>query len=378
MTTRRTTGGSVRRLAGRDLWQARYVGADGRRHSLYGQTKAEAQERLRAALQLADHGVRPVSQVLTVAAYLDAWLAGSVQLRNRPRTIESYRETVARYIVPAIGRQPLAKLEPGHVAGMLAALTARGTLSPTTVRYACSVLRIALGRALKEGKVLRNVAALVDLPAKAAHELRPLTGPQVRALLACLAGNPLEALYTAAVGLGLRQGELLGLQWADVDFDGGTITVRHSLQRGTRQLAATKTLRSVRTLALPAPVHAALRAHRKAQAVDRMAAGKGWHDRDLVFASPAGEPLDGTRVTHQFAGHLRRLGLPHQPFHHLRHAYATLQLEAGADVFEVSRSLGHADLGTTANVYAAFTGQMSAQAAARMDTILASVEEATR
>jgi integrase len=138
------------------------MGADDRRHSLYAKTRKEAQERLRAALTNADHGIRPIGNQTTVAAYLDDWLDSSVRLRCRPRTADSYAETVNRYIKPAIGAIPLAKLTPEHVARMLADLTARettrGHLSPTTVRYCHAVLRIALGRALKSGKVVRNVA----------------------------------------------------------------------------------------------------------------------------------------------------------------------------------------------------------------------------
>ena len=128
--TRRTTGGSVRHHATRDLWEARYVGADGRRHSLYARTRREAQERLRAALAAADSGIRPIGQRVTVAAYLADWLDTSVRQRCRPSTALSYRATVGRYIVPAIGRIPLAKLEPDHVRRMLADLSPGQTCRP--------------------------------------------------------------------------------------------------------------------------------------------------------------------------------------------------------------------------------------------------------
>ena len=314
MTRTTSTGGGVRPVKGRpDLWQARYVGADGRRHSLYGRTQREAQAKLRAALQLADNGVAPVGQQLTVGAYLEAWLAGTVAMRCRPRTAESYRETVERYIAPALGRVPLAKLEPEQVSRMLAALTARGTLSPSTVRYAYAVLRIALGRALKEGKVLRNVCTLVDPPARPARELRPLTAPEVRHLLATAAGDRSEALYVAAVGLGLRQGELLALRWEDVDLEAGTLTVRHTLQRGARVLAEPKTERSRRTLALPAAVRASMREHRLRQLEARLATGNRWHDEGYVFTGSTGRPRDAREVTREYQRVLARAGLPASP-----------------------------------------------------------------
>jgi hypothetical protein len=115
------SGGQVRqRKSG--LWEGRYVGADHRRHSIYGKTKREAQEKLRAGLTVADHGIRPARGRLTVGGWLQEWLTSSVEARNRPRTVGSYRETVERYINPAIGRIALTRLEPEDVAAMLAPL----------------------------------------------------------------------------------------------------------------------------------------------------------------------------------------------------------------------------------------------------------------
>jgi integrase len=358
----RTTGGSIRQHVTRDLWEGRYTASDGRRHSVYAKTEREAQERLRAALSARDHGIRPTGQQLTVGAWLDEWLETSVAARCRPSTARSYRDVAALYIRPAIGRQRLAKLEPEHVASMLTRLAARGDLSPTTVRYAYAVLRIALGRALKSGRVVRNVCTLVDPPSKDRRELRPLTRDESRALLAGVRGVRLEALYVTALGTGLRQGELLGLRWQDVDLERGDLAVRHTLQRGTRSLAEPKTERSRRTLRLPRQVVAALVEHRSRQAIVPLAG--------LIFTTTRGTALDSRNVTRYLQRHLARLGLPRQRFHDLRHAFATLMVESGEDLGTVSRILGHADFATTADVYAHLTPAMLDRAAERMDAIL--------
>jgi integrase len=359
----RMTGGTIRHLASRDLWQARYVGADGRRHSIYAKSRREAQERLRVALSAVDNGIRPVGQRLTVATFLEDWLVTSVRQRCRATTIASYEDTVRRYIVPAIGHRPLAKLEPEEVGRMLAGLSARRpALSPTTVRYAYAVLRIALGRALKQGKVLRNVATLLDPPAKVRREPKPLSRAQLGDLLAGIRGDRLEALYVTALGTGLRQGELLALRWQDVDLERGELAVRHSLQRGTRALAEPKTERSRRTLRLPRQVTAALIEHRSRQSIVPLAG--------LIFTTARGTALDSRNVTRYLQRHLARLGLPRQRFHDLRHAFATLMIESGEDLGTVSRILGHADFATTADVYAHLTPAMLDRAAERMDAIL--------
>ncbi len=159
--------------------------------------------RVRAALTSADHAIAPVDQRGTVGAWLDEWLATSVQTRCRPSTAANYATIVRAYLRPAIGRVPLAKLTPEHVTRMLAGLTARGDLSPTTVRYCYSILRIALGRALKSGRVLRNVCTLVDPPTVTRTAQAPLSADQARAFLEATAGDRLGPLYTIAIGTGL-------------------------------------------------------------------------------------------------------------------------------------------------------------------------------
>jgi integrase len=386
VSTRSLTPGTIRHLERRDLFEGRYTGADGKRHSVYGKTLEAAQARLREAQTAAEAGIVVPTARGTVSEYLNEWVAGRVAATCRPRTVESYRSIVDRYLCPRaelkdgtrgdylgrpyLGRVSLAKLSAADVEKLLANLTARGTLSPTTVRAAYAVLRIALGRALKQGRVMRNVATLVDPPQKAKVELVPLTTGQVGAFRKAISGHRLEPLFFTALGTGMRQGELLALRWSDVDLDAGTVTIRHTLERGTNRLAEPKTDRSRRTLHLPLPVAAMLRRHQADQAAERSAA-RVWDARGFVFANRAnGGPLDGPNVTADLRELLRRAGLPAQRFHDLRHAFATLQLEAGAELFEVSRALGHSNISTTADVYGAFTRTMAQRTASRMDAVL--------
>lgn len=354
--------GSVRQRGPRS-WQGRYRGPDGRFYSVSASTRREAAERLRTALTLRDQGVRPADDRITVGAWLTQWLDVYVRPSVRPNTAASYEAMVRKHLIPAMGTIPLAKLQPEHIQSMLQRQLDEGRLSPTTVRYGYSVLRIALGRALKVGKVLRNVATLVDPPSKASRELRPLTREQIATLLDAVKGDRYEALYVTALGTGMRQGELLALRWSDVDLERGLLAVRHTLQRGTRELAEPKTQRAKRTLRLPPVVIAALTKHRQEQTVVSL--------DGYVFTSNAGTPLDTRNVTKAFQATVKRAGLPHQRFHDTRHAYATLLIEAGEDLGVVSRILGHADFSTTADVYAHLTPAMQQRAADRIEEMLA-------
>lgn len=378
MAERSATGGMVRELAHRKLWEARYVGADGRKHSLYGKDRDEARAKLRKALTDAENGVKPITGRESVGEYLTSWLTTTVA-ELRPRTRESYAATVAHYIAPKddrgrflprpyLGTVQLAKVTPDDVQRLVAALRARGDLSPTTVRYAYNVLRIALRLAFRQEHMARDVFAHLTAPAGGGYEVKRLTLDEIGAFTAAISGHRLEPLFLTALSTGLRQGELLGLTWREIDLDAGTVTVRHQLQRGSGDLVPTKTRLSARTLSLPLPLVALLRRHRTAQDAER-AAARVWDARGFVFASRVGGPLDGPNVTADLVAVLRRAGLPRIRFHDLRHSFATLQLEQGADIAEVSRALGHSTITTTADVYGAFTRSMRERTAQRMEVI---------
>jgi integrase len=337
------------------------MAADGRRRSVYGETRRGVADALRDATRDAQHGVLPVDRRLTVAQWMDAWLA-MTEPTVRPSTIASYRDVSARYIVPAIGRESLARLRPEQVARMLATIRAdHPHLSTTTVRYVHVVLRAALNRAVRMGRAHRNVATLVTPPAKARHEVMPMTSTEARALLAHMAqpvvspedGRPLDprrsqrlAIYRMAIVTGMREGEVLGLRWSDVDMDGGTVTVRHTLSP-TGELGDPKTDSGRRTIVLDPDTVGILRAHRTRQAKERLAAGTRWVDADHVFATREGRALGARNVLRDYHRDLGTAGLPHRRFHDLRHTAATMLIEGGVDISVVSKLLGHSGIAIT-------------------------------
>ena len=177
------------------------------------------------------------------------------------------------------------------------------TRTPRTVQYIHAVLRRALNQAMRWGLVSRNVATLVTAPRVTRQEVQPFTPQQARDVLGRMATHRLGPLIAVALRCGLRQGEALGLRWADgVDLDQGRLHVRHALQTGggTRQLVELKTARSRRTLTLPATLVTLLRAHRTRQRERRLAAGPQWHETGFVFTTRDGQPLDGGNVTRDF------------------------------------------------------------------------------
>ncbi len=347
-----------------------YTGAGGRRGVIYGSTRAEVRDRLVVVQRDAQQGIAQTPARLTVDAYLDQWL-DAVKPSLKPRTFESYSNLLRLHVRPRIGRIALAKLTPREVQALVNDRLAAG-LSPRTVQYVHSVLRNALGQAEKWSLVGRNVARLVDSPRVRQVEIHPLTPDEARRLLAFVHGTRDEALYAVAIAMGLRQGEVLGLRWSDVDLEGGALTVRHTLQkmRGKTELVEPKTVKSRRTLSMPAPVLTSLRDHRRRQVEERLAIGEDWQDLDFVFASAIGTPQDGSAVRHRFQRTLLKAGLPRQRFHDTRHACASFLLAQGVPLRVVQEILGHSRISTTADIYSHVLPTLQKDAADRMGELL--------
>ena len=363
MTKRRGQGEGTlyQRPDGKWMAQLDLGWRDGKRvrRSLYAQTRREVVEKLKAARKAVDAGLTPTSDRLTVAAYLADWLDAN-RSTVRPSTWTRYAGMVRTHHIPRLGRLPLTKLAAGDVERMLRAMADAG-LSARTCHHARAILRTALARAVRHVLILRNAAGLATPPRVEHREVEAWDAAQVRTFLDAIRGHRLEALFTVAVVTGLRQGELLGLRWSDVDMTAGTLTVRHSLQRvdGRLQLVEPKTPRSRRTVPLP---ELALRALRAAQDGPMI----GTH----LFTTPDGSPLYGTAVYRDFLDVTAAAGLPRIRFHSLRHTAASLLLAQGTHPRVVMEMLGHSTIALTMNTYSHVIPALERDAADRMNVIL--------
>ncbi len=265
----------------------------------------------------------------------------------------------------------LADVTPSRIQTLMNAKLAEG-LNPRTVTYIRDVLSHALNQAVRWNMLPRNVAPLVKAPKAVKREMTVFTPEQARAFLDAVRGDRLEALYTVALALGLRQGEALGLTWADVDFDAGTITVKHQLQRiaGKLTLTEPKSRASRRTIQAPAVVLDALRQHRRRQLEERLALGGDWQDSGLVFTTAKGTPLDDSNLRRLFLAALRTAGLPRLRFHDLRHSAASLLLAQGVPARMIMELLGHSQITLTLGTYSHILPQLSRETAEKMNAIL--------
>lgn len=342
-----------------------------KRRFLYGKTQAEVVAKLDAARERTRKGVPVPAERETLKAFLTRWVEARSNIR--PRTRASYKWLIEKHIVPELGAVKLARLTIGQVESFLAAKRRSG-LSARTTQYLLVVLRMALAKAEREGLVGRNVARLAEGQKVERHEAVPLTMEQTRSFLKALSGDRHEALFVVLAARGLRLGEALALRWSNLDLESASPSLRvtHTLQRIGKawELAPPKSKTSLRTMRLSASIVDALRRHRARQAEERLAAGSMWEDHGLVFATPIGRPLDQSNVRREFYAVLERAKLPRRRVHDLRHGAATMLLEQGENLKQVSAALGHSRISTTADVYAHVIEALDERGSDRMERAL--------
>lgn len=365
MTKRRGNGeGTIgRRKDGR--WEARlivgidYESGKPKRAVLYGRTRAEVQHKMQAIQAELRLGSFVDPSNMTVKDWLERWSEYYAKPSVRISTWESYDSMIRRHLVPALGSLPLQGLRPEHLQRLYneklrqERLQGGRTLSPKTVAYMHTVLKIALKQAVREQLVIRNVADAVVPPRAARHEITPLSPQEMQQFLHAAQGHRFFLPFLLECVTGLRRGELLGLRWQDVDFDGGAITIRQSLVR-TRQglvVSEPKTPKSRRTIPLPGSVLQRLAWLKQTQAENRRLLGAAYEDGEWVFCNAMGHPVEPHNLTRQFEVLLKRAGLPVVRFHDLRHSHATMLLMLNEHPKVVQERLGHSTVSMTLDTY---------------------------
>jgi integrase len=373
---RRGSGeGSITRRKG-GLYMARYTvqtAAGTKRPALHGKTRQEVAEKLTKAMADRNSGLVFDSASMTLAEYMSRWLRDSVKGSVKPKTFESYEWLVRKHIVPALGRVKVKALSPAHLQGFYHSKLEAG-LSPRTVQYLHAVLHRALKQALRWGLVPRNAAEAVDPPKPQKDEIKPLSRGEARRLLDAAHADRLEALYVLTIHCGLRQGELLGLRWEDVDLEAGMLQVRRTLTVTKDGPAFTppKTAKSRRSVKLTIRAVEALREHLQHQLAEIEKMGDLCRDDGLIFSTTVGTPINPRNLTgRSFKPLLERAGLPQSVrFHDLRHTAATLLMSRGVHPKLVQELLGHATIAITLDTYSHVLPGMGDQIAAAMEDAL--------
>jgi integrase len=282
--------------------------------------------------------------VPTLAQYATSWLDGLEGL-VQPSTVEVYEGRLRRHVLPRLGERRVDEIEVDDIVALISDLRMRG-YSGTTVAAILTPLSRLFGHAVRRGLIEVNPVDKLDRSERPriTRQERPVLNPEEIGRLLKAAAPRFRPLLATAILSGLRQGELLGLHWRDVDFDNQVIHVRTALDRKRRDVPP-KTERAVRDVILMPALAEALRQHRAQTRFNQ--------PDDYVFTTQAGTahhaPNIGARALNPA---LEKAGLQQVRWHDLRHTFASLLIASGANITFVSRQLGHTSSQITLGVYA--------------------------
>ena len=349
------------------------------RKSIYGRRYKEVLKKLNEARANVDKGLVFDSDNLKLAEWLDSWLddvlrplVGAGKLAHS--TYVRYRGIVNNHLKPALGRRKLRDLTRAEVRRFY---NEKGKeLSPRSVDYIHVTLQKALSQAVRDDLIPRNVAS-GERPRsshqRGSEEAKALSPAQVKALLTAARGKRNEALYTVAVHTGLRQGELLGLKWADVDMDARSpkLSVRRSLKVTEEGLGfgPPKNRASSRSVPLNKPAVAALRAHKTRQNAEILATPI-WRDNGLVFPNRVGKPINPSNLyNREYKPLLKEAGLEGEgfTFHSLRHTFASGLCNKQEYPKVIQSLLGHSSITQTMDTYSHLMGGIGRDAVDNLD-----------
>ena len=380
--------GSIRqRPDGR--WEARFTFTDDlgqkKRSSIYGDTQKEVRQKLTTILKAVDSNTYHEAKKYTVSEWLDEWLK-TYCVDLKPMTITGYNQKINSYIKPRLGKIPLKALSNVQVQKFYNVLSAgdekQKPLSPKSIQNVHGILHKSMEQAIAARVIALNPCDHVKLPKAKKAPLKPLMDDNITAFLKAIKGEKYETLYFLDLFSGLRQSEILGLSWDDIDMEAGLIHVCRQLQRNYSTKPASyifldETKNGKDRIAAIAPsVVKALRDQQRRQAEWRLAAGSAWSNpHNLVFTDELGNHLSHSAVYCRFKRIVASIGMPETRFHDLRHSYAINALQNGDSPKNVCDQLGHYSTAFTMDTYAATSNTMRKESQDRMEQYILTLAE---
>ncbi|MCY0924910.1 site-specific integrase [Streptomyces sp. H27-H1] len=315
----------------------------------------------------------------TVEKWLWHWVENIAKEVVSENTYDGYEVAVRVHLVPGIGKHRIDRLEPEHLESLYRRMKAKGS-KPATAHQAHRTARTALGEAVRRGHAAKNAAALAKPPRveEAEDEIEPYSVEEIQSLLIEVNKRRNSARWMLALALGLRQGETLGLRWADVDLENEYLKLRRNRLRPKyahgckeaepcgrkagycpmrsqvrRETKNTKSRAGRRAVPLPGPLVRMLRAHKEVQARERKAAGDLWTESEYVFTKPRGGPLSPNTDYHDWKKLIGDAGVRDARLHDARHTAATVLMLLGVPDRVIDQIMGW-EPGTSARMRARY------------------------
>jgi len=322
-----------------------------------GKTKREAERKLVEIMGEIHSGTYRDIKKVTFRKFAELWLTSYAKIKTKPSTLRSYQSIINNHLIPNFGDFLLTDI----TAGMLQRYVAKRLekVKPKTVVNELVPLKEMLKHAVRWGYLKVNPAEHVERPRIEKEEIQIPTPEEIRLFLDNVTPK-YRPFFLTAILTGMRRGELLGLQWGDIDWSHSQIYVRRSLWKG--QFVTPKSKRSIRRIDMSPTLVRELKKHKLACPVSEL---------DLVFCNSKGKPLEPDNlVKRQFLPALRRAKLRRMRFHDLRHTNVALRIEQGQNIKYIQNQLGHASIQTTLDRYGHLIKEVNAEQAKKLDTVL--------
>ncbi len=362
---------------GKDTWRiVIYTGkiVNGKREryteTIHSHRKGDAQKRLTELLAGMEKGTCLPSGRMTVSELLNQWLEGYVKTNCSLRTYDGYESIINLHLKPALGHIKLKHLKAPDIQSYYSKACEK--LAARTVHHQHRVLSEALKFGVRQGYLGNNPCGLVDPPSPRKQVMRTLDPAEVEILLKYVQDSRFYPVIYTAVSSGLRQAELLGLRWRNVDLEYMTISVNQVLywRKGVCEFKEPKTANSRRLVKMTPKLTIFLKEYKGDQESIYLQQGKLLSLDSLVFSKPDGSPIYPSDLSREFHDMAKQAGLGEVRFHDLRHTFASIMLLRGVSPKVISEALGHASVAFTMDVYSHIIKGMQEDAMSLLDGVL--------
>ena len=357
----------------RKQWCAQ-VSLDGRRLTKYARSQRECRDWVKETQTKIGFGLTFSGTQVTLAKFMVNWLDGK-ELSNRPQTVSAYRALVRQHIMPLMGEMRLQDIQPAHLNQLYLSKKEEGR-GARTVQVIHMVMHAVLRQAVKEGILGRNPADAVQRPKVETAERHILTEEQAQQLIIATENTRYGMLIYMALVTGMREGELLGLKWSDLDWTKGQLYIQRQLQMkkvNGSVMVPPKTKAGVRHIKLGPGTLGRLASHREQQELMKNCNQARWVENGLIFPNTLGKPMSSKTMYLEYKRLLKEIGLPDITFHALRHTALSIMLDMGTPVNTVQKWAGHSKASVTTDTYGHSMAHAENEVAARLEELLTPV-----
>lgn len=347
-----------------------------RRYKSIDGTKKDAERAMHEYIRELEKGYYVTNSKITISEWIDTWLEVYIAPNVSPTTLSRYQGMIKRYIKPQLGHIQAQELNTLAVQAWVNSLRVSPVsgkkMAVATIKHAYHVLKGAMDKAVLAGIIPRSPCISIMMPKGQKKPPVVYDEAQIRQLISAAKDTEMELVIDIELCLGLRRGELLGLQWEDIDWGKNQIHVVRNrvVVDGKSLVKDPKTATSVRTVDVPVQLIQKLRKHKTKCLANRLRMGKNYTVTDYVIVHPDGKPIYPEYLSQMFTKLQKKANLPKCRFHDLRHLCASIMLMQGVNVKVAQEHLGHKDISTTMNIYSHVLPSVAKEAAQKIGALV--------